>query len=148
MAKMDEMVRTGGEATVVIDDSVPPVASTYFHAVLSPAHRDMGLRNSREARTLCRALDLLAKREAGAAADVLCQRLKALEKAVKDNNSWVRAQWLELLPPEGMTLVDRDEELMTTCEEALQAKITGNKGKGHPSGKDGESKGKGKGKKK
>ncbi len=70
--KMDEMVRTGGEATTMESGSTPPVASTYFHVILSPAHRDMGLRSAREARTLCRALDLLAKQEPGAAADVLC----------------------------------------------------------------------------
>ncbi len=73
--------------------------------------------------------------------------MKALEKAVKDNNSWHRAQWLELLPPEGMTLVDRDEELMTTREEELQAKIGPGKGKGKDKESDGKGQGKAKGKK-
>ena len=103
------------------------MASTYYHVVLYPAHRMMGMRNGREAKTLCRALDLLAKRETGAAADLLCQRVKALEKSLGDGD-WSRAQYLELLPPEGMTMVDRDEELMVQRENELQVKIQG-KGK-------------------
>ena len=115
------------------EGQIPAVASAYFHVVLAPSHRDMGQRNSREARTLCRALDLLAKKETGAAADLLCQRLKALEKSLADQGMWTRAQFLELLPPEGMTLVDRDEDLMVQRENELQVKI---KGKGTAYGKD------------
>ena len=111
------------------EGQIPAVASTYFHVVIAPSHRDMGQRNSREARTLCRALDLLAKKETGAAADLLCQRLKALEKSLADHGLWTRAQFLELLPPEGMTLVDRDEDLMVQRENELQVKIKG-QGKG------------------
>ena len=92
--------------------------------ILFPAYRMMGIRNGREAKTLCRALDLLAKKETGAAADLLCQRLKALEKSLVGND-WSRAQYLELLSPEGMTLVDRDEELMVQRENELQVKIQG-----------------------
>ena len=103
--------------------------------VIAPAHRDMGLRNSREARSLCRALDLLAKKENGAAADLLCQRLKALEKSLSDGGTWYRAQFLELLPPDGMTLVDRDEELMVQRENELQFKTKGGPQKGFGPGK-------------
>ena len=110
---------------IMREGQIPAVASTYFHVVIAPSHRDMGQRNSREARTLCRALDLLAKKETGAAADLLCQRLKALEKSLADQGMWTRAQFLELLPPEGMTLVDRDEDLMVQRENELQVKIKG-----------------------
>ena len=46
-------------------------------------------------------LDLMANRDNGQLADLLAQRLKALEKSYLDGNSWGQAQWLELLPPEG-----------------------------------------------
>ena len=144
------MVRSGGEAVRVETGSVPAVATPYFHAVFHPAHRDMGIRNSREARTLCRALDHLARKEYGEAADLLGQRLKAVEKATKDGNNWSRAQWLELLPPEGLTLIGRDEEAMTAYEEQLQTRLNplNTKGKGKDGkGKDGKD-GKGKGRNK
>ena len=98
----------------------------------------MGQRNSREAMTLCRALGLPAKKETGAAAGLLCQRPTALEKSLADQGLWTRAQFLELLPPEGMTLVDRDEDLMVHRENELQVKIKGNfqKGAGYGKGQD------------
>ena len=84
----------------------------------------MAGRNAREAKTLCRALDLLAKKEAGPASDLLGQHLKALEKSLVDGD-WSRAQFLERLPPEGMTLVDRDEDLMVQKENEVQSRING-----------------------
>ena len=110
------------------EGEVPAVASAYYHVVLAPSHRPMGARNTREAKTLCRALDLLAKKDTGAAADLPGQRLKALEKSMVDGD-WTRAQFLELLPPEGTMLVDRDEDLMVQRENELQAKIEGKGGK-------------------
>ena len=151
LQRMQEMVQSGGEAIHFDRSETPAVATVYFHTVFHPAHRGIGLRNWREARTFCRALDHLARQEIVAAADWLCQRLKALEKAQKESNDWSRAQWLELLPPEGMTLVGREEELMTTKEEELQSRIryrTGkdkDKGKGkYKDGTDGKGKGKNK----
>ena len=142
---MEGMVRSGGEATQITRNSTPAVATAYYLTVFKPTHPDMGLRNSREARTLCCALDHLARGEYGETADLLSQRLKALEKAQKDGNSWRQAQWLELLPPEGMTLVERDEEYMATREEELCWRIHG--GKGSWGGKDYKNKdAKGKGK--
>ena len=148
LLKMDELVRTGGEAVIVKAGQIPAVASAYFHVVLAPTHRGMGQRNSREARTLCRALDLMAKKEIGAVADLLCQRQKASEKSLADQGSWTRAQFLEFLPPDGMTLVDRDEDLMVQPENEVQVKIKGGsqKGIGYGKGQDYWKGGKGKGK--
>ena len=107
----------------------------------------------RECRTLCAALDLMATKQQGAAADLLTQRLKAVEKAIVDRH-WERAQWSELLPPEGATLMDREEDQMNAKEEELQWRLRGKGWKGwqgwpdQGKGKDKKEKGaKGKGKK-
>ena len=55
-------------------------------------------------------LDLMAKEEIGRGADLLAQRIKAIEKATAENHSNA-AQFLELLPPENSTLLEKDEEL-------------------------------------
>ena len=127
------------------------VATKYFYSILMPAHPLMGMRNSRETRTLCRALDLLAVKEYGQAADLIAQRVKALERNMVDNH-WDRAQWAELLPPEGTTLMDREEDQMLAQEESLQNRLRG-KGGGYgwqdwrsEKGSKGKGKGKDKGK--
>jgi len=128
---MKELVCHGGEATHIEEGKTPAAATVYFHSVFMPSHRDIGLRNSREGRTLCRGLDLLANREYGQLADLLAQRLKALEKSYLDGNHWSQAQWLELLPPEGATLLDRSEEYMASREEELSGRLSSSwKGKG------------------
>ena len=105
-----------GEATHIEEGKTPAAATVYFHSVFMPSHRDIGLRSSREGRTLREGLDLLANREYGQLVDVSAQRLKALEKSYLDGGAWRRAQWLELLPPEGSTSLDRSEEDMASKE--------------------------------
>ena len=124
----------------------PAAAMRYYYNIMMNTHASMGLRNSREAKTLCRALDLAADRRYGALADLLAQRLKSIEKAVADGN-WNRAQWFELLPPEGTTMLERDEDYMVTREEQLERRLKGPAGGGEKGGKDNKGqKGKGKGK--
>ena len=50
--------------------------------------------------------------------------LPRLEKAIVDKH-WERAQWSELLPPEGATLMDREEDYMGAKEEELQHRLRG-----------------------
>ena len=135
---MGELVRTGGEAAIMKEGQIAAVLPTCSQVVLATSHRDMGRRSSREARMLCRALDPPAEKETGAAAVPLCQRLAALEKSLADQGLWTGAQFLELLPPEGMTLVDQDEDVMVQRENELQVKIKGNfqKGAGYGKGQD------------
>eukprot|EP00435_Cladocopium_sp_Y103_P044150 s460_g12.t1 len=79
------------------------------------------------------------------AADHLAQRLKALELQLVDNG-WQRAQYLELIAPEGANLAEQDEQRMAAREQAMEAKMRqqvqqrtpwspDNKGKGDPKGK-------------
>ena len=127
------------------------MATKYYQTILVPAHPLMGVRNGREVKTISRALDLLAQKETGAAADLLAQRLKALERSMVDGH-WERAQWAELLPPEGVTLMDREEDQMLAREEALAYRLRGrgthqHQGSYQNQGYDKGSKGKGKSKK-
>lgn len=132
----------------------PATATSYFLTVVTPTYRDrMNVRAAREMRTVAKALDLVAIGRHSEAASVLAQRYKALELQMADQ-MWARAQHLELLPPEGASLVEKDENLMATKEQNLDVKIKGSvfktwnpKGKGEK-GKDGKGpKAKDKGKK-
>ena len=74
--------------------------------------------HSRELRSMCLILDLLASNQAPRAADLVAQRIKALERSMVDYDWW-RAQHLELIPPVGATLIDREEDMMIAREDAL-----------------------------
>ncbi|CAL1144295.1 unnamed protein product [Cladocopium goreaui] len=56
------------------------------------------------------------------AADLLSQRVKALEKATVDSH-WGSAQFLELLSPETADPLERDEEVFTNREWLLEMKL-------------------------
>ena len=68
-------------------------------------------------RTWSLVLDLLAQGKAAEAADIGAQRLKAFEKATVDG-SWLQAQYLEFVPPEQTTLLDRREEAALARERS------------------------------
>eukprot|EP00435_Cladocopium_sp_Y103_P022708 s4183_g5.t1 len=104
------------------DTSTPPLASHFLLTVLIPAlGQRASLRTQRELRTLGKGLDLLAKGETGQCADLLCQRVKALDRAAQEGH-WNSAQYLELLPPDGVTLLERDEELYLRNEYIIDRK--------------------------
>ena len=134
----------------------PSAASSYFLTVLLPQYKDrLTLRTSRELRTTAKALDLLAQGRSDRAGDVLAQRYKALELFLADQ-TWSRAQFLELIPPEGASLVEKDEMLMASKEQTVEQKMRATIGtpqwraphKGDGKGDEkGKSKGKGRGKK-
>ena len=135
----------------------PPAAVHYLLTVMIPQlGGKANLRTQRELRTICTAIDMLAQMKPAQAADLLAQRVKALQKASVDGH-WGSAQFLELLSPESATLLDRAEEVYTSNQYLLDQKLKsydrqpkaprldgrGNQDKG---GKKGREKGKGKGK--
>ena len=69
-----------------------------------------------------RHIDHLAVKQFAKAADVVSQRIKALERATHEKH-WGAAQFLELLPPEGTMLLDRDEEMYLAREYLLDQKL-------------------------
>ena len=56
-----------------------------------------------------------------AAADVVAQRVKALERATVDGH-WSSAQFLELIPPDSSTLLERGEEVYLAKKYLLEQK--------------------------
>ena len=140
---------------------VEPAALAYYQAVMVPNMKDVWTpRTQREIKYMAILLDLLAESKASQAADIVAQRLKALEKSVIDRNQWKRAKYLELVEPEEGLLADRGEEQLMQKElereERLRSPTRGNdrarwKGKGDnqdwSKGKQkGDRKGKNKGK--
>ena len=81
-----------------------------------------GMRTVRELKTLGVILDHLAVNQFAKAADVVSQRIKALERATHEKH-WGAAQFLELLPPEGTMLLDRDEEMYLAREYLLDQRL-------------------------
>ena len=61
-------------------------------------------------KTLCVILDHLAEKDSPQAADVAAQRLKALEKSLVDGGRWDRAQFLELIDTDHVSMLTDAEE--------------------------------------
>ena len=119
------MSRSGTPASQLnpVQDRTPPVATPYLLTVILPTYREkMTMRLLRELKTLSYALDFLALGQGERASDILAQRMKALELVLSDQG-WNRAQFLELIPPEGAGLVDPEEQRMASKEQALDAKL-------------------------
>eukprot|EP00438_Fugacium_kawagutii_P002378 Skav201007 [mRNA] locus=scaffold991:263519:265246:- [translate_table: standard] len=152
----------GGAETKTSQKKEPqPVAHMYYLAVLTPSLRDRWTqRTQRELKVSATVLDLLTLNKGAEAADILAQRIKALEKSVQDNNQWRKAKHLELVDQEDVALVDQGEENMMQKEAEREEKTRGgwshwkddqwNKGKGkggYPQNtrNKGAEKGKGKG---
>eukprot|EP00438_Fugacium_kawagutii_P026275 Skav208229 [mRNA] locus=scaffold2601:80703:82422:+ [translate_table: standard] len=165
LKKMEQATGFGGGAEVKTQRGGTrplPVAHIYFLAVMTPSLRDRWTqRSQRELKVSCTLLDLLAEGKGAEAADILGQRVKAIEKSIQDSNQWRRAKYLELVEQEDVALVDQGEENMMAKEADREEKIRGgwntwrsdwSKGKGKsnyegaPRNK-GSEKGKGKGKK-
>ena len=115
LQKMENRVGRDGEAAAWEAMATPASAKSYFLRVLKldPVHNR---RNLREMYTVATALDHLALGRHRQAADLLTQRLKALELASSSGN-WERAQFLELLEQDTAPLVDNAEAMMV-CKEA------------------------------
>ncbi len=76
----------------------------------------------REMSTLSTVLDHLALGRVGQAADVITQRLKAVEVADKEGH-WSRATFVELVPEDHATLVPRDEHHLMQKEAGLHKNL-------------------------
>ena len=126
LLKMREEAALGSAGAEEEPDTKTPVSAVqYFLTILQPQLASkMNLRTQRELRTLAVVLDHLARSSPARAADVVAQRVKALERATSEGN-WSAAQYLELIPSEHAGLLDRDEELHITKELNLERKVRG-----------------------
>ena len=126
-------------------DLTPSTATSYLLTVMIPSYREkLGIRLLRELRTVAAALDNIACGQGEAAADILGQRMKAFELQMSDNG-WQRAQYLELIAPEGAGLAEQDEQGMAAREQALEAKMMQQVNRPKPIWNTSEGKGKGDG---
>ena len=103
---------------------IDPVFRRYFITIFQAQHpqEKIGIQKTREIHTLCLALDCLAQGRLAEVADLLMQRLKALELAVKDGN-WALASQLELLPRNEAGLVSQAEHQRAAKIQLLQARL-------------------------
>ena len=143
--------RSGAPMSSVLAKSKTPAAAVqYYLTVLYPQHKEkMSLRVQRELRTLSQAIDALALGQVERSADLIGQRLKALELSLHDQGRH-RAQYLELIPMEGIGLADVEEQRMATKEQVTEAKArkwqpAGRKGQGYQEADQKGGKGKWKG---
>ena len=124
LVKMEQATARGvGGPFAKRSSLTPPVAMNHMLTVLIPSLGERaGMRTVRELKTLGVILDHLAVNQFAKAADVVSQRIKALERATHEKH-WGAAQFLELLPPEGTMLLDRDEEMYLAREYLLDQRL-------------------------
>ena len=124
LLRMQEATARGAlEPSTETRSLAPVVAQNHLLTVLLPSLGEKaGVRTKRELKTLAKVLDSLAKGDPAGAADVVAQRVKALERASHESH-WGTAQYLELLPPENTTLLDRSEESFVTAQYLMEQKI-------------------------
>jgi hypothetical protein len=120
---MENAVGRDGEKPRWGEYDAPPSAKAYFLRVLKHTVPAIPQRNLREMQTICTVLDHLALGRVGEAGDVLAQRLKALEVANSDGH-WRRAEHLELVTPETVSLVNRSELKLAQREEEAERKVS------------------------
>jgi hypothetical protein len=101
--------------------AAPSSGKMYYMRHIKPETSHHQVRNLREMKTICTALDHIAMGRAGQAADVLSQRLKAVELATKEND-WSRACFLELVEEDTANLVSTDEQLLIRKETEARDK--------------------------
>ena len=144
LQKMETACARGVVGPINVEPNrTPVVAMNHIITVLLPSlGQKAGLRSIRELKTLGVILDHLAAGSPSKAADVVSQRIKAVERATHENH-WGAAQYLELLPPENSLLLDKDEEMYVTKEYLLAEKLK-NYDRSTPR-REGDGKGKSKG---
>ena len=118
----DRVGRDGELAERGHSRAAPAVAKSYFFRFLRINLPTAGARTRRELLTLCSALDLLAQGRPATCADVIAQRIKAVERATLDGD-WQRAEFLEIIEPETGALTNKDEELLVAREAELRARL-------------------------
>ena len=124
LLKMEQATARGVEGPEVVQGNrTPVVAMNHILTILLPSlGQKAGLRSTRELKTLGSILDHLARGSPSKAADVVAQRIKAVERASHETH-WGSAQYLELLPPENTMLLEKDEEMYVTKEYMLEQKL-------------------------
>lgn len=109
LKRMQARVMDEGEATSSNTTGTPIVGKLYYNKVLK--NKLVNKRNAQEVKTLLTVMDHLSAQRYNQAADVLAQRVKAIELA-QESGAWETAKFLELVEDDGDPLADRDEQAM------------------------------------
>ena len=105
--------------------NTPAAALHYLQTMMLPTlGQKVNIRAGRELRTLCTVLDLMAQEKMPQAADIVAQRVKALERACSEGH-WGAAQFLELIGQKQQWLLDRAEQYYLNKEFLLEQKLKG-----------------------
>jgi hypothetical protein len=120
---MENAVGRDGEKPVWSEYDAPPSAKAFYLRVLKHTVPAIPQRSLREMQTICTVLDHLALGRVGEAGDVLAQRMKALELSSSDGH-WKRAEHLELVAPDSVSLVNRSELKLVQREVESEMKVS------------------------
>lgn len=127
LKRMESATGFGGGAETKLQQQkgrLQAVAHMYFLAIMTPHMRDKWTpRTQRELKVCTTLLDLMVNGQGAEAADILAQRIKALEKSVSDGNQWRKARHLELVEGEDSALVDQGEEDMMLREAEREDRL-------------------------
>ena len=106
------------------NSDLPATMSAYLNVVYFPVHPEVsiGLRASREMKTIGFAVDMLCQGKVLEALDFLLQRQKALEVSV-DQGNWTQARHLELIPQSDVTSWSRSDLKEAQKEQLLDTKL-------------------------
>ena len=121
LSSMRSFLGLRGEADVSDQPRVLPYLETVFNQRYGKDA--VGLRTSREMRTIAEAVDAFVEGNVLRAGDLLIQRFKALETSVIDG-SWLRARHHELIPEEGVGLASAAERQAISRLELQHLKLT------------------------
>lgn len=116
--KLQEMADVVGENHgdgVWKSRDTPAAARSYYLRVVKPELGTSAVRNGREIKTLCYALDKMALGNYAQASDILTQRLKSIHMALQDGH-WQRADQVELVPSSQIAMSSLLEEDMANQE--------------------------------
>ena len=120
---MENAVGRDGEKPNWQQYDAPPSAKAYYLRVLKHSVPAIPQRSLREMQTICTVLDHLALGRVREAGDVLAQRMKALELSSSDGH-WQRAEHLELVAPDAVSLVNRSELKLVQREVEAEMKVS------------------------
>ena len=108
--RADDVIRRSDQMRAPLEErgrmiDVANLASKYYAALRAEAREKINPGQHAELRTLAEALDSLWAGQLGRAGDMLAQRLRAVEANSVERIGWLRARFIEALPPSQITSV-------------------------------------------
>ena len=102
-----------------------PRVTSYLNSMVMETFPEMAVTMQRELRTVAESLDEIAVGGVAQSADILVQRIKAIEESLKAGGSWKLSRHLEVTKDLD-TLVSTEEQLAAAREELARLKVSNN----------------------